>query len=75
MLNYGPIGPDGQADVRLVYDHRVLDGATVAAALAHLEDVLHGPILAELSDLAAGGPPEGAAEGMAHGDRGHELLV
>src|SRR5207237_261412 len=36
-LTYGVIRPDGSADVRIVYDHRVLDGAAVARALARLE--------------------------------------
>lgn len=47
-LNYGVMDADGFVDVRLVYDHRVLDGATVARALAELEDVLNGPIVEEL---------------------------
>ena len=47
-LNYGVIAPDGTADVRVVYDHRVLDGATVARALARLEEVMNGPVRAEL---------------------------
>jgi hypothetical protein len=51
-LTYGVVGPDGRADVRLVYDHRVLDGATVARALAALEAELTGPVLAELRGLA-----------------------
>jgi hypothetical protein len=54
-LTYGVVGPDGRADVRIVYDHRVLDGATVARALAALEAELNGPILAEL--LASAPPP------------------
>ena len=58
-LNYGVIGDDGSVPVRIVYDHRVLDGATVARALARLEEVLNGPILAELrtmrSDLRLAG--------------------
>src|SRR5262249_2813235 len=29
IVNYGPIAPDGCVDVRLIYDHRVLDGAVV----------------------------------------------
>ena len=29
-LNYGVIAPDGTVDVRIVYDHRVLNGSTVA---------------------------------------------
>jgi hypothetical protein len=52
-LNYGVIDPDGGVDVRLVYDHRVLDGAAVARALADLERVLHNEILAEIGGLRA----------------------
>jgi|SRR5579883_755146 len=48
-LNYGVIAPDGMVDVRLVYDHRVLDGATVARALAQLEQVLSTEISVELA--------------------------
>ncbi len=47
-LNYGVFEPDGSIDVRLVYDHRVIDGAPVARVLAALEDALHGPIRDEL---------------------------
>ena len=39
-LNYGVIDGDGNVDVRIIYDHRVLDGATVARALAEMEHVL-----------------------------------
>jgi hypothetical protein len=49
-LNYGVIEPMGDVDVRLVYDHRVLDGATVARALADLESVLNHEIIAELRE-------------------------
>jgi hypothetical protein len=47
-LNYGVLAPDGSLDVRLTYDHRVLDGATVARALRDLEGVLLSDIVAEL---------------------------
>ncbi len=50
-LNYGVIGADGRVNVRLIYDHRVLDGATVARALEHLERVLRCEIVAELRYL------------------------
>lgn len=50
-LNYGVIGADGAVDVRIVYDHRVLDGVTVAGALAALDEVLSGDILAELREM------------------------
>lgn len=48
-LNYGVIGADGAVDVRAAYDHRVMDGATVARALARLEEVLNTTIVEELS--------------------------
>jgi hypothetical protein len=47
-LTYDVFLPDGSVDVRLVVDHRVLDGGTVARALAELEAVLLGEILAEI---------------------------
>jgi hypothetical protein len=47
-LNYGVVAPDGGVDVRVVYDHRVLDGATVARALAELERVLQNQIVNEM---------------------------
>jgi hypothetical protein len=52
-LTYGVIGPDGSVDVRLVYDHRTLDGAVVARALAKLEAELTGAIHDELRAMAA----------------------
>ncbi|MBA4063967.1 MAG: hypothetical protein C0501_09695 [Isosphaera sp.] len=53
-LNYGVIGPDGGVAVRLVYDHRVADGAAVARALARVEETLAGPVTAELRRRAPG---------------------
>jgi pyruvate/2-oxoglutarate dehydrogenase complex dihydrolipoamide acyltransferase (E2) component len=47
-VNYGVIGSDGLVPVRIVYDHRVMDGATVARALGRMEEVLTGEIATEL---------------------------
>jgi len=52
ILNYGVFSPDGEVDVRVVYDHRVTDGAVIARALGRLEEVLTGPIVEELRALA-----------------------
>lgn len=52
-LNYGVFGGDGSLDVRLIYDHRVMDGATVARALARLEEVLNTSLRDELSSACA----------------------
>jgi hypothetical protein len=52
-LNYSPFEANGEIDVRLTYDHRVLDGAAVARAIVALEEVLHTEILNELR----AGPP------------------
>ena len=51
-LGYGMVGADGSVDVRLTYDHRVLDGGTVGRALVELDEALNGPILAELESMA-----------------------
>ncbi len=47
-LSYGVIEPDGSVMVRVTYDHRTLDGGTVARALANMESVLRNEIVAEL---------------------------
>lgn len=52
-LSFGPIAADGTVTVLIVYDHRVLDGRTIARALRVLETTLNGPIMAELSGTAA----------------------
>jgi hypothetical protein len=50
-LTYGPIDPsNGRVVVKLIYDHRVLDGAYIARRLRDIEEVMNGPILAELHD-------------------------
>src|SRR5579883_603715 len=51
-LNYGVLAPDGGLDVRLHFDHRVLDGAPVARALDDLEAVLRTDVAAELRQMA-----------------------
>jgi len=47
-LTFGPIDPGGVVCVKIIYDHRVLDGAYVARRLLDLEAALHGPVLDEL---------------------------
>jgi hypothetical protein len=52
-LNYGVIDAHGTVDVRIIYDHRVLDGAQVARALHDIERVLNCEILSELRYMHA----------------------
>src|SRR5262249_57341667 len=40
VLNYGVIDRNGDVNVRIIYDHGVMDGATVARRLAQLEEIL-----------------------------------
>jgi hypothetical protein len=47
-LTYGPIAADGRVVVKLIYDHRVLDGAYVARRLADVQAALHGALYDEL---------------------------
>lgn len=51
VLNYAFVTEEGQADVRITYDHRVMDGATVARILKRLEEVLNGPVADELRTI------------------------
>ena len=52
LLNYGIIDSEGAVNVRIIYDHRVMDGATAARALARLEQILNTSILDEIRSLA-----------------------
>jgi len=47
-LTFGPIDASGKVTVKIIYDHRVLDGAYVARRLVDLEATLNGVILDEL---------------------------
>ena len=51
MLHYGLIDAAGDLDLRLTFDHRVLDGAAAARALVELERTLQGTILSELTQM------------------------
>ena len=50
-LNTGVIHEDGTLDVRLHFDHRVMDGMVAARALAEMETYLRTEIVAELATL------------------------
>ena len=52
VLNYGVIAEDGTVAVRIMYDHRVLDGSMVARTLERLEARLTNELVAELRLLA-----------------------
>jgi hypothetical protein len=49
-LYYGVFDRDGAVDVRVAFDHRVVDGAAVARALREMERVLLTEIVEELTD-------------------------
>jgi hypothetical protein len=49
--NYGVINENGDVPVRIIYDHRVMDGATVARALQHMEKILNSVVLEEVQSL------------------------
>jgi hypothetical protein len=53
LLTFGPISPTGDVVVKIIYDHRVLDGRRVAVALAELERVLQNHLPHELERLLA----------------------
>jgi hypothetical protein len=51
LLNYGVIDKSGRVTARIMYDHRVMDGATVARALGRMEQILNSVILDEVRSL------------------------
>jgi hypothetical protein len=51
VLNYGVVEATGAVNMRLVFDHRVFDGAGAARALVEMNGVLLNEILAELHSL------------------------
>jgi hypothetical protein len=51
LLNYGVIDKSGRVTARIMYDHRVMDGATVARALGRMEEILNSVILDEVRSL------------------------
>jgi hypothetical protein len=52
QLHYGMFDQTGGLEMRLSFDHRVLDGVTAAQALADLEGVLLGEMLRECAESA-----------------------
>jgi hypothetical protein len=50
-LHYGLFDAADNLDLRLTWDHRVMDGASAARLLVALEETLHGEILAELTGM------------------------
>jgi hypothetical protein len=61
LLNYGPISETGTVTVRILYDHRVMDGANVARALERFERILNNEIAAEVRALPQGTAASDAA--------------
>lgn len=51
FLTFGPISPSGEVVVRVIYDHRVMDGRTICRAFHDLDKLLHTQILDELRGL------------------------
>jgi hypothetical protein len=61
LLNYGPIAEDGTVTVRILYDHRVMDGANVARALERFEAILNGAVAAEVDAMSGDVPKRDAS--------------
>jgi hypothetical protein len=62
VFTFGPVKPDGSLLLRLMFDHRVLDGVAAARGLAETENALRTVVLGELRSLAGGwryNPPHG----------------
>lgn len=52
-LTYGPLDERNRCRVTMSYDHRLMDGSTVADCLIELEETLNGVIAEELQQIIA----------------------
>jgi hypothetical protein len=50
-FSYGPVEPNGQTLVTILFDHRIIDGAAIARNLAELETIMNSTIAGELRTL------------------------
>ncbi len=49
-LNYGPISANGDCTIRLTFDHRVMDGLTIAKVLSFIEESINESIREEIEN-------------------------
>lgn len=63
VVTYGPVQRDGTVNITFVYDHRILDGGTIALALEKFETILNEEITAELLELSRNEPSLGTEAG------------
>ena len=71
-LTFGPIAPTGEVTIKLIYDHRVLDGAYIARRLRDIERTLNSEILEELrKGIPYPAPAEPAADATARTHKTH----
>jgi hypothetical protein len=82
VLTYGPFLQDWTIDVRIMFDHRIVDAAPIARALARLEQVLNGNIADEVETLAAAqssgvirGGLRGSGDGAGPGPSSHRAAT
>ncbi len=61
-FTFGRIADDGEAELKIVYDHRVLDARCVARALRDLEQVLNHDLSAELERCGPAAPCRGGVD-------------
>jgi len=52
-FTFGPVRTDGEVTAKIIYDHRVMDGRTIARALVALEEVLKTAVYRELMQCKA----------------------
>ena len=61
-LTFGPISTAGRVDIKVIYDHRVMDGRTVARVLNDIEETLNTQVLEELLDVPDAVPEKSQME-------------
>lgn len=54
-FTFGPISEDGEVELKIIYDHRVMDGRTVGRIFQELEKTLNGQMVQEICSRPATG--------------------
>ena len=60
MLYFGLVEPNGEAQIQIFYDHRIMDGIELYRILRDLEATMNRDIVAELRQLATDNAPGSA---------------
>ena len=73
-FNFGPIGKDGTVLIKIIYDHRTLDGSEVARRLKEIETALLTEVRAELIGMSGHTSESGSEDSAKSAQIRHDTM-